>query len=74
MLVTPESVVMVDWAPLFWLKVTVWPGIGVPEPSSRVTVMVEEALPLSATEMGLATTLEFVWETVPAPDPKVTLG
>ncbi len=48
-----------------WLSVTVWPGIGVPEPSSRVTVMVDAALPLSATEMGLATTLEFVCETDP---------
>ena len=45
------------------MSVTVWPGIGVPEPSSRVTVTVEEDVPLSATEMGLAATLEFDCDT-----------
>ena len=41
------------------------PGIGLPEASLRVTVMVEVAAPLSATEVGLATTVEFDFETGP---------
>ncbi len=57
-LVTPESVVMVDWAPLFWLKETVWPEIGVPSVSVRVAVMVVVDVPSSGTDVGLATTVD----------------
>ncbi len=65
MLVTPETVVMCELPPLFWARVTVWPGIGVPEASSRVTVTVEVAVPLSSTDVGLGVTVEFDCETGP---------
>ena len=71
-LVTPETVVMTDVPPLLWASVTVWPGIGVPEPSWRVTVTVEADVPLSATEVGLGVTIELDCDTGPVPAPKVT--
>ena len=65
---------MTELPPLFWARVTVWPGIGVPELSSRVTVTIEAEVPLSATDVGLGVTVEFVCETVPVTVPKVTLA
>jgi hypothetical protein len=60
--------------PLPWVKVTLWPGIGVPEASCKVTVTVEVDVPLSATEVGLGVTEELAWETGPMAALKVTVA
>ena len=63
-LVVAETAVMVEW-PAPWPRLTTWPETGVPEASSSVTVMVDVAVPLSATEVGLGVTVEFDCETGP---------
>ena len=63
-LVTADGTEMEEW-PEPWAKVTVSPGMGVPDESWRVTVMVEVAVLLSRTEVGLATTDELAWLTEP---------
>ena len=63
-LVVAETAVMVEW-PAPWPRLTTWPETGVPEASSSVTVMVDVAVPLSATEVGEATVVEVAAETGP---------
>ena len=47
--------------------------MGVPDPSSNVTVTVEDDVPSSETEDGLGVTVEFDCDTGPTPPlPKVT--
>ena len=72
-LVVPLTVVMLE-DPVPWESVTLWPGIGVPEASSSVTVTVDVAVPLSSTEVGLGVTEELVWETGPTPATKETVA
>ena len=65
---TPDELVtagpeMVEWP--VPARLTVSPGMGVPEESWRVTVTVEVAELLSSTDVGLATTDELVWLMAP---------
>ena len=54
-LVVPEMVVTTEPDPALPVRVTTWPETGVPLASSRVTTTLEDELPLSATEVGVAT-------------------
>ncbi len=56
--VVPVTVVMMD-APAPWFSVTVWPEAGLPEASSRVTVMVELLVPFAVTLVGDATMVDL---------------
>jgi hypothetical protein len=54
-----------DPDPALPVRVTTWPETGVPLASSRVTTTLEDELPLSATEVGVATAVEVEAETGP---------
>jgi hypothetical protein len=64
-LVTPTPALEMMELPAPWDRVTVCPETGVCEESTRVTVTKVEDAPLSATEVGLAITLDVKDETAP---------
>ena len=51
--------------PAPWPRLTTWPETRVPEPSVKVTVMLEVDVPSSGTDVGAATTVEVDAETGP---------
>ena len=56
----PDGDEIVSEAPRLETSETAFAGVGLPEPSSSVTVMVESVTPSAATEVGNAATVEFV--------------
>ncbi len=49
---------MVEWPPLVWPRVTVLPDTGLLLASINVTVIVDTAVPLAVTVIGLAETVD----------------
>ena len=70
--VVPETVVIVEFPPFCWARVTVLFGTGLLFESSRVTVTVEVEEPFAVTEPGLEETVEV--EAEAAPGVKVTVA